>query len=462
MSEYTISVSEGEVNLKHNIDRKYAKSHSNENIDLSRSHLNKTIIMDERLRNGMTIEQAFNDEFSDAVDEYNSKKKKSRDKIKNYYEKVNSMKASGHKMKAVHEIVLQIGNMENNGVVDGENVDALADILDTRIKQFQKDYPDIIFWYAVGHMDEATYHVHLAYSTPVQSSSSRGLSYKISQNECLEKMGISRGTATVKNKFGQDIERTRSLKEMFYDDMKDRIEEEMNSHGFTREIKDLHNKHLSSSNFKLKQRDTTLKQREDTVQQREQANETMSATLLKRKNKLENDLIAVYRDYDTKRLQVDNQLSALNTAKAQLRSMILSEDDTLKNKFIALHQEEFDKFVDKELNINTDIPEKLHNPEVKVKHRKKQPEQLEKPEKSVEVQKVEKVSNTSENTLKTAKKQREDDYMDEIPEEFRDDPRRAMQWLQNHMYDDVRNKRTQQANDLLTNMKRTTDDRQKM
>ena len=390
--KYTISVSEGEVNLKHNIDREYAKSHSNEYIDLSRSHLNRTIIMDERLRSGMTVEEAFNDEFSEAVSEYNSTKKKSRDKIKNYYEKVNSMKASGHKMKAVHEIVLQIGNMENNGVVNGENVEALADILDTQIKQFQEDYPNLIIWYAVGHMDEATYHVHLGYSTPVfNPDAKRGLKYKISQNECLENMGITRGTATIKNKHGQDIERTRSLKEMFYDDMKDRIEDEMLEHGFSREIKDLHEQHLSPSNYRTKRlyenalgRDIQSKQRENAVSECEKANETLSETLSRREKQLENELVSVYREYDKKRLQVNSQLNALNTVKAQLRSMVLSSDDTLKNKFIELHQDEFDKFIDDEFNINTSKPETLENPEYEIKRKKRAGKHVEEPVKPLE------------------------------------------------------------------------------
>ena len=455
--KYTISVSEGEVNLKHNIDREYAKSHSNEYIDLSRSHLNRTIIMDERLRSGMTVEEAFNDEFSEAVSEYNSTKKKSRDKIKNYYEKVNSMKASGHKMKAVHEIVLQIGNMENNGVANGENVEALADILDTQIKQFQEDYPDIIIWYAVGHMDEATYHVHLGYSTTVfNPDAKRGLKYKISQNECLENMGITRGTATIKNKHGQDIERTRSLKEMFYDDMKDRIEDEMIEHGFTREIKDLHEQHLSPSNYRTKRlyedalgRDIQSKQRENAVKQRENEVLSVSMNITEREkaveqreiavserekniNEIENKTIEAYRDYDKKRTQVLMQLNSVNDSKTQLRSMILNSDDTLKNEFLELHKDEFDKFIDDKLSIDTSKPKSIENPEYEIK-RKRAGKHAEAPVKPVEPVKEEIDDNTPIEPVKAPEqpvKHREDDMKSilrelELDEDY-DNPQDAL------------------------------------
>lgn len=346
MADYTISVSEGDVNLKHNIDRDYAKSHSNETIDLSRSHRNRVLIMDERLVNGMTIEEAFNDEFSEAVDEYNATKKKSRDKIQNYYEKVKTMKASGHAMKPVHEIVLQIGNADNNSVLGGDDAEALADILDTRIKQFQEDYPDLIIWYAVGHMDEATYHVHLGYSTPVYCpDAKRGLKYKVSQNECLENMGIRRGAATVKKNNGQEVSRTQSLKEMFYEDMKDRIEDEMLDHGFTREIKDEHNIRKSVSNFKAvkllgeaTQRDMSSKQREMIITEREKAQDERERTY-KAHIKAEYD-----KAYKSKVETLKAEYEAKKTALAEGNDAILQADrERLQAEFDKAKEDEFKK-----------------------------------------------------------------------------------------------------------------------
>ena len=117
---------------------------------------------------------------------------------------------------------------------------------------------------------------------------------------------------------------------------------------------------ILSESMNITERETAVEQREIAVSERE-----------KNINEIENKTIEAYRDYDKKRTQILMQLNSVNDSKTQLRSMVLNSDDILKNEFLELHKEEFDKFIDDKLSIDTSKPESIENPEYEIKRKRK-------------------------------------------------------------------------------------------
>ena len=86
----------GRGSIRHN-----NRSFSAANVDRSRSEQNITFCNDD-------LKQVYHELFDEALAAYNAKKKKTRDKIPNYYEHIRQSKQE----KLFHEAIFQIGNME--------------------------------------------------------------------------------------------------------------------------------------------------------------------------------------------------------------------------------------------------------------------------------------------------------------------------------------------------------------
>ena len=87
----------GTGSLGHN-NRKF----HTENVDPTRSELNITLCRE-------NLRQVYEDTFGEALAAYNAGKKKTRDKIPDYYRHIEKSKQE----KLFHEVIFQIGNMEN-------------------------------------------------------------------------------------------------------------------------------------------------------------------------------------------------------------------------------------------------------------------------------------------------------------------------------------------------------------
>lgn len=75
---------------------------------------------------------------------------------------------SENKEKQFYEIVVQIGRIEDTGVLDAngelsEAAKGAKEILDEYARSFQERNPNLYLFNAVLHMDEATPHLHLDY-----------------------------------------------------------------------------------------------------------------------------------------------------------------------------------------------------------------------------------------------------------------------------------------------------------
>lgn len=176
----TISFVKGKGSLNHN-NRKFIAS----NIDEDRIEWNVTYI-------SQSLEEAYRIQFGPAVDEYNSKQKRSDRKIENY---LNKIKNSGNNEKVFYETVVQIGKRTDTGVLDenGElshEAEEAKMVLDEYARTFQERNPNLYLFNAVLHMDEATPHLHLDY-IPVAHGYKTGLGTHNSLTKGLQEMGIA-------------------------------------------------------------------------------------------------------------------------------------------------------------------------------------------------------------------------------------------------------------------------------
>ena len=162
----------GRGSIRHN-----NRSFSAANVDRSRSEQNITFCNDD-------LKQVYHELFDEALVAYNAKKKKTRDKIPDYYEHIRQSKQE----KLFHEAIFQIGNMEDCGCGSPGGERAAA-ALKEFAESFQERNPHLRVFNMVLHMDEATPHLHVDF-VPVATGQSRGLSTRVSMKQALKQQGF--------------------------------------------------------------------------------------------------------------------------------------------------------------------------------------------------------------------------------------------------------------------------------
>ena len=130
------------------------------------------------------LKQVYHEIFDEALAAYNAKKKKTRDKIPDYYEHIRQ----GKQEKLFHEAIFQIGNLEDCGCGSPGGERAAA-ALKEFAESFQERNPHLRVFNMVLHMDEATPHLHVDY-IPVATEQSRGLSTRVSMKQALKQQGF--------------------------------------------------------------------------------------------------------------------------------------------------------------------------------------------------------------------------------------------------------------------------------
>ena len=169
----TISGMTGRGSIRHN-----NRAFSAANIDRSRTELNVTFCQED-------LKQVYHQVFDEALEAYNAKKKKTRDKISDYYEHIRQ----GKQEKLFHEVIFQIGNKDDCGcgTLDG---DRAAAVLKEFAESFQERNPHLRVFNAVLHMDEATPHIHIDF-VPVATEQARGLQTRVSMKQALKQQGFT-------------------------------------------------------------------------------------------------------------------------------------------------------------------------------------------------------------------------------------------------------------------------------
>ena len=168
----TISGLTGRGSIRH-----HNRSFSAANIDRSRTEQNVTYCNDD-------LKQVYHEIFDEALAAYNAKKKKTRDKITDYYEHIRQ----GKQEKLFHEAIFQIGNLEDCGCGSPGGERAAA-ALKEFAESFQERNPHLRVFNMVLHMDEATPHLHVDF-IPVATEQSRGLSTRVSMKQALKQQGF--------------------------------------------------------------------------------------------------------------------------------------------------------------------------------------------------------------------------------------------------------------------------------
>lgn len=155
-------------NLEHNnrTEKKYR-----DNIDKERSKNNITLV-------NIPIKDFYEQEFSEAVKNYNEKQKRPSRKIGNYLEKVQEDK----QLNEFYEIVVQIGDMHDTNCKDNPLNE--IELLKKYVSDFQERYPNLKVFNAVIHLDEETPHLHLNY-VPITENCKTGISKQNSQTKAF-------------------------------------------------------------------------------------------------------------------------------------------------------------------------------------------------------------------------------------------------------------------------------------
>ena len=162
----------GRGSIRHN-----NRSFTAANVDRSRTEQNVTFCNED-------LKQVYHEVFDEALAAYNAKKKKTRDKIPDYYEHIRQSKQE----KLFHEAIFQIGNLNDCGCGSPGGERAAA-ALKEFAESFQERNPHLRVFNMVLHMDEATPHLHVDF-VPVATGQSRGLSTRVSMKQALKQQGF--------------------------------------------------------------------------------------------------------------------------------------------------------------------------------------------------------------------------------------------------------------------------------
>ena len=221
----TISAMRGPGSLNHN-----RRSFTAENVDPKRSSLN-VVYRDE------PIQKVYHELFDDAVKRYNAKQKRKDRCITDYYEHLRT----GKQEKLFHELIVQIGNKDDMGVLT-ENGALAKELLDEYMQGFQERNPTLRVFGAFLHMDEATPHLHIDFVPYVSGWKGKGLDTKVSLKQALKALGFVGGS------------KRESELNQWINAEKEQLAAVMERHGIEWEQKGTHEEHLSVLDFKKQER----------------------------------------------------------------------------------------------------------------------------------------------------------------------------------------------------------------
>lgn len=220
----TISAMVGKGSVTHN-----SRTFTAENVDSERTHLNIDYCNE-------PIKKVYHELFDEALKQYNDKQKRKDRKISDYYKHIES----GKQEKLFHEIIFQIGNMEDMSAT-GEHAKLARTVLDEYYQGFQERNPYLRVFSAHLHMDEATPHIHIDF-IPFTTGSNRGLETRVSLKQALLNMGF-KGEGRSDNELNRWILSEKKV-----------LAQIMERHGIEWEQKGTHEQHLSALDYKKQER----------------------------------------------------------------------------------------------------------------------------------------------------------------------------------------------------------------
>lgn len=232
----TISMSVGKGSVSHNTRAFHA-----ENTDPERTQFNRRYVHED-------IKAAYHQLFDEALERFNAKQKRQDRCIGDYYKKI----TKGLQEKPFHELIVQVGNLEDCGATTPEGEKA-AQILEQYMSRFQERNPNLHVFSANLHMDEATPHLHIDF-VPFTTESKRGLDIRVSLKQALFSQGFKGGTRG-DTEWNQWVQAE-----------KERLAEVMLEHGIQWEQKGTHHEHLTVLDYKKQERSREVAELAEKVQ----------------------------------------------------------------------------------------------------------------------------------------------------------------------------------------------------
>lgn len=165
------------TSIKHNErkpeDQKYLKD-IGKHIHWDKTAENKILV-------SKPIKEVYKAVFQKSVDEYNSKQRRKDRRIKNFYSKMRKDKS----YDVQKEFIIQVGKKGQQLSDDPKKNDELQkSVLETYLKKFEDEYPQLHVYSAVIHVDESSPHLHLAV-VPEATGYKRGVSKKPSFSKAM-------------------------------------------------------------------------------------------------------------------------------------------------------------------------------------------------------------------------------------------------------------------------------------
>lgn len=189
MKAKTISHCQGKGSLSHN-----NRAFKPKNVDSSRSSQNVTFVK-------MSITEAYDKCFSEAVERYNAKQKRADRRIKDGYFRYafshapsNNVITAPDKRKSFYEDIVQIGDRNDTGIGTAD-AETAAKCLTEYMQGFSERNPNFFVFNAVLHVDEATPHLHIDY-IPI-GHYKRGVDTQNGLAQALKEMGYGEGENTI-------------------------------------------------------------------------------------------------------------------------------------------------------------------------------------------------------------------------------------------------------------------------
>lgn len=177
----SMSVSRGRVaGHRHNVEAEYREGL--ENVDPERTPLNEVLV-------DVPLEEVYRREFGAALAAYNAKQVEKGfpgRQIPDYLEKIRGSKQE----KPSYEMVVQVGNRDTNSAGKQANRIGSSIIYRDFLERFRREFPQLVVYQAVIHVDEDTPHIHVAY-VPVSKGNKRGLETKNGLTGALKQMGYA-------------------------------------------------------------------------------------------------------------------------------------------------------------------------------------------------------------------------------------------------------------------------------
>lgn len=182
------------------------------------------------------VERAYQELFGEAVAEYNARQKRPCRRIQNYYEHI----AEGNREEPYYEVIVQFGDCQT-APVGSHRGNIVSSMLDEYMQDFERRNPNLHVFNASMHRDEACPHLHIDFIPFYTKPRQRGLKKGVSMRAALVEQGFSPENAG-KNQLEQWEESERKV-----------LEAILHRHGYEREDKNAHHKHMEISEYKSMQ-----------------------------------------------------------------------------------------------------------------------------------------------------------------------------------------------------------------